>query len=379
MIMLAAFLAASNITTAGDTLRIQSVQTTNLCSGDKTFLLTASIGEVFYSDSLMYFDITLKYDTSVLRPTQGFPQGTLAGQLGSGEFNPAFDFRTRGEIGVSVYSISTHAKGNIPLVAIGGDFIGDCHDHDSITVPFPIDFNEEFKRKVTVNVSDIFNAVAIPVNRADLGASITQDAIHIAAPDSTESFLIETTTSGLERTPVVLTLVMQPTTGISIDTVLLVGATVDSLIRASADTIKVYFVAPSGPLQTKVAISTTHERDDDSTMIVAYVDSREDCGCIKPIKTDSIKVTTHKTTVSQSDVDEDSVTIDTMDDAIVVQGVHGQPGFLTVFSLDGAVINRVVFDEGLSRIQIPIHDLPHGVYIITVTCGRLTLTNKLLK
>ncbi len=385
MIMLAAFMAASSITKAGDTLRIESVRTVNLCSNDKTFLLTASIGEVFFSDSLMYFDITLRYDTSVIRPTQGFPQGTLAGQLEFGEYNPAYNFRTPGEIKVSAFSISTHAKGNIPLIAIGGNFVGDCHDSDSITVPtigmfYALDFNKEFKRKVTVDVSEIFAAVAIPVIKPSIGATIDTEAVHIESPDSTASFTIDLTTPELKNTRAALTVTKVPTNGISIDTVILVGATADSMKRIGIDTVKVYYVAPSGPLQAQVVLSASHERNNDSTTFTASVQSLEDCGCITPAKTDSVRVVTHKKTVSAlSDVDEDSVTIRMMEDAIVVQGVHGQPGFLTVYALDGAIVYRVAFNEGTNRIQVPIHDLPHGVYFVKTTSGGLTLTKKLLK
>lgn len=380
MIMLAVFTAASTITIAGDTLRIRSVRTPNLCSNDTTVLLTASIGEVFFSDSLMYFDITLRYDTSVFRPTQGFPQGTLAGQLDFGKDNPAYNFRTPGEIRVSAFSISTNAKGNIPLIAIGGVFVGNCHDRDSITVPYAVDFNEEFKRKVTVHVSEIFEAVAIPVSRPDLGATIETDSVRIDAPDSTARINLTVTTSGLPGIPSVLTIAKTQTNGISIDSVLLLGVNPDSVLRFGPDTVVVYYVAPSSPLQAQVVVSALHTREDDSTMLTATVETFEDCGCIKPTKKDSVEIVTHKTTVSAlSDVDEDSVTILMMEDAIVVQGVHGQPGFLTVFALDGTIVIRTAFDESKNRLQIPIHDLPHGAYYVAATCGGLTLTKKLLK
>lgn len=379
MIMLAVFMAASAITKAGDTLRIESVRTVNLCSDDKTFLLTASIGEVFFSDSLMYFDITLRYDTSVIRPTQGFPQGTLAGQLDFGADNPAYNFRTPGEIRVSAFSISTHAKGNIPLIAIGGNFVGDCHESDSLTVPYALDFNEEFKRKVTVHVSEIFSAVAIPVVKQTVGATIDIDAVRMESPDSLASFTADITTPELKGTRAALTIAKTPTNGIVIDTVFLVGATTDSLVRIGGDTVKVYYTAPSGPLTAQVSVRATHERENDSATFKASVQSFEDCGCITPAKTDSIKVVTHKETVSAlSDVDEDSVTILMMEETIEVQGVHGQPGFLTVFALDGVIVYRIAF-EGANRINLPIHDLPHGVYFVAATCGGLTLTKKLLK
>lgn len=382
--MLAVFVTASTITTAGDTLRIESLRTANLCSDDATFLLTGSIGEVFFSDSLMYFDITLRYDTSVLRPTQGFPQGTLAGQLDFGAYNPAYDFRTRGEIGISAYSISTPAKGNIPLFAIGGDFIGDCSDSDSITVPYPIDlihFNEEYKRTVTLYVSEIFEAVSIPRDRPDLGASFNTDSVTIESPDTTVQVQAELTTSSLERTPIILTLTKSPTNGITIDSLVLAGLVPDSVIRYGADTVKAYFTAPdNSPLRADIALSTSHAITDDSTTLRLVLEANEKCGCIRPTKTDSMKVRTHKTPVSAlSDVDEDPVTIQLMEDAIEVQGVHGQPGFLTVYGLDGAIVHRTMFNEGSNTTRIPIHDLSHGAYYVTATCGGLTLTKKLLK
>jgi len=373
-------MAASYITKAGDTLRIRSVRTPNLCSDDKTFLLTASIGEVFFSDSLMYFDIALKYDTSVIRPTQGFPQGTLASQLDFGEDNPAYNFRTPGEIRVSAFSISSHAKGNFPLIAIGGVFVGDCQDHDSITVPFALDFNEEFKRKVTVHISETFKAVAIPVVSPDIGPAFAVDTVLINAPDSLINLTVDIPSLELANTPVALTVAKLPTSGISIDTVLFSGTTTDSIVRKGDDTVIVYYVAPLGLPQAQVVVSASHERDNDSTMFTVSVQSLAVCGCIVPTKKDSVKVVTRKQTVSSlSDVDEGPVTIKTMDETIEVQGVHGQPGFLTVYALNGPIVNRTAFDGSTNRVRVPIHDLPTGVYYVVATYGGLTQTNKLLK
>lgn len=381
--MLAVFMAASSITVAGDTLRIQSRRTVDLCSNDSTFLLTGSIGEVFFSDSLMYFDITLKYDTSVLRPTQGFPQGTLAGQLDFGEDNPAYDLRTRGEIGISAFSISTNAKGNLPLFAIGGYFVGSCHDRDSIRVPYPadyIDFNEEFKRKVTLYTSEIFEAVANPISHPDLGPSFTDHSLQIEYPDSTAQMSVTVNSAGLNGAPVVLTLTNSSTNGIAIDSIAMAAITPDSIVRIDDRTLKIYYVASANAADPVVFVSTRHRNEYDTTTVTASLESHEDCGCIRPTKQDSIKIFTHKQTVSMiSDVDEGSATLLMMDDVIEVQGVHGQPGFLTVFALDGAIVYRAVFVESETHVRIPIHDLPHGAYFVAATWGGLTLTNKLLK
>ncbi len=130
MFLLAALAAASNIATATDTLTIRSYRVINTCSSEKRWLIDAYIGEVYSSDSLQSFDITIGYDTSLIRPTDGLSQGTLSSQMIFSDVSPFFNFRIPGELRVGAFTVNRNVKGNEPLFAVAGDFLGACDDDE---------------------------------------------------------------------------------------------------------------------------------------------------------------------------------------------------------------------------------------------------------
>ena len=88
-----------------------------LAQDEQRFLITASIGEVYASDSLQSFDITIGYDTSRFRPTDGLSIGTLSEQMKFGDISPFFNFRVPGEMRVGAFTITRNVAGDKPLFA----------------------------------------------------------------------------------------------------------------------------------------------------------------------------------------------------------------------------------------------------------------------
>lgn len=368
MLLLAVLTAASNITAASDTLRVRSYRIINTCSNEQRWLIDAYMGEVFASDSLQSFDITIGYDTSLVTPTDGLTSGTLSAQMPFGEFSPFFNFRIPGEMRVGAFSIDRNAKGDQPLFAIAGNFKGSCPDAALFTLPWEATFNEEFKSKVSVFITDTVFSKAVPVLHDTIGIYVDQIADTIPGKDSTRTIRLVRKNSALLKDisikstlslahPDLFKFVANSTTG------------ADTVIYSTDSTI-ISFSGLASSLSDTLTVTLRSQTSsaDTSDWFFTKVESLDTCGCVDPRGSDTVLVhSTQKPIVSVTTAFHESTGIKTSitDKEVEIQFLHGQPGSVQIYSTIGEKISSVTSRQEVVRLST--EQFSKGQYFLVVT------------
>jgi len=366
-------IVTSSITKADDTLKVRSIRLVDVCSQERTFVVTASVGEIFSSDSLLSFDITINYDTAVLRPTTGLPSGTMAELMKYGDFSPYYNFQVPGEMRVGAFTISTPARGNRPLFAVGGTFRGNCPDTGRLGIFFTPEFNPEFKKRVTVYDVEYVHTTATPVTRNDVGLMWQQKNAAISFPDTDLEHELLVKTTGLRGDTLELTLDAQRE-DVIIDTVLKAednGANIFSESRNESGQYTVVFATVDTAARFTVRTRSTYRRDSTVSSIWGHLTTKNACSCIRPGRVDTTTVTAIRkdtSTTSQSDIQEGSVKLRKINEVIELQGVLGSSATIEVFGIEGNLIQRHHFMPG-SNPAVSLTNFPTGVYLIVGRSG----------
>jgi hypothetical protein len=368
MLLLAVLTAASNITAASDTLIVRSYRIINTCSNEQRWLIDAYMGEVFASDSLQSFDITIGYDTSLITPTDGLSSGTLSAQMPFGEFSPFFNFRIPGEMRVGAFTIDRNARGDLPLFAIAGNFKGTCPDRTFFTLPWEATFNEEFRSKVTVFLTDTVYSKAVAVMNDSIGIYIDQVIDTIPGKDSTRTIQFVRMNSSLLND-----LRVRSTVRLGLPDVFKITAvsnTGSDLIEFNTDSTTISFDGSASSLTDTFSVtvrSLTNSRDT-SDMIVTSVDVLDTCGCIDPNGTDTVSVYSSEkpvTSVAAAFHESTGITTSITDNEVEIQFLHGQPGTVQIYSTIGEKISSVTSQQDVVRLST--EQFSKGQYFLVVT------------
>ena len=376
--MLAVVLAASNITAASDTLRITSTRVINTCSGEQRWLILCSIGEVYASDSLMSFDITIGFDTALFRPTDGLWLGTLADKMRFSDISPFLNLRVPGEMRVGAFTINTPVKGNEPLFAVAGDFKGTCSDSDTLSFPYYPEFNSEFKVVTRHLVTDTIIGVAIPSQRNDQGSTFDKDTITLQGKDSVASIPISIRTNELAGAKTEIEIQLESPLPAKMDSITFSnGAVIDS-IKLSNDgrQATVYRTADTASIINGTVYLSSVTDDTLSTHIITDVTAVGTCLCITPSMKDTAVVENIKQPVVsvEQDLHEGSgIRIALERGIIIIQNHHGLPGEANLVDVLGRTVRTAALQSGNST-QLSLENLPSGIYyMVVVTGGDLTV------
>lgn len=360
-------MAVSNLSAASDTLTLTSHRIVNACSGEQRWLISASIGEVFDGDSLMSFDITIGFDTSKLRPTDGLFTGTLAEQMKFADISPAANFRVPGEMRVSGFTITRNVKGALPLFAVTGDFKQACNIIDSLTLPWQPEYNEEFKVATKVFVSSDVKRVTLPKADVTQGVFTGTELIEFTVGDSIKRV---STTLGLEKSGGKKVKAVYHLRDSTCARIVNFHSTVQvdsSLISPDSTQLELHFVA-SGRIDTvdiemhaevKEAVET-----DTLTGAVYVLDS---CSCSTPTAASQTNIIVNNKPVSvKMDLNEDPlIRIRFLPESITIESVHGDPQQVRVFDMFGRIAAESVMNTQTSM-ELPTQTLSPGVYILQV-------------
>lgn len=367
MLVLAVFTAASTIALSLDTLKVRSYRVINTCSNEQRFLIDAYLGEIFASDSLQSFDITIGYDTSLIRPTDGLSMGTLSSQMTFSDVSPFFNFRIPGEMRVGAFTIDRNVRGDLPFFAIAGDFKGDCNDSTWFDFPWEATFNGEFKRTVAAYWTDavIATATAIPDSRYGLFATGEPDTI--PAEDSTRAIdLVRSLPLQLRGSQTITKVELEPDSQVVFDTVYV--AQVDSIIiDATRTSVKIY---DNGKVEndSMTAIVRSRSKEREVTVRAAtQVENFAECGCIVPTGKDTVMITainTPNVSVYMDSHESTGITIRVKDSGIEIQFLHGQPSSVQMFSIHGERLTQLTSNG--EYMWVATDQLPKGSYILTV-------------
>lgn len=381
MIVLAVILAVSTVR-AQDTLKIESLRTVDVCSDSRRWLLAASIGSIRFADSLESFDITIGYDREVLRPTDVLKEGTLSGQMSNG---PTMNLIVPGEVRIFGFNVARSVAGNIPLVAVSGDFVGSCEANGGLTVPYPPDFNSEFKRKYTVNVVDQVKAVAVAKVENLYGCTYDRDTLFLTSNEETNTVQVSagiSAKSGTER-------VVELRSASAVDPLMLevVSSTVnephriDSMV-ATERGVSLFVTSGPGKEKVPMVISSTIRRSkkdyEGVQKIEAALRETDNCVCVKPGLKDTLVVKISPVVSVRSSVDDPTCTVNVTSDRITGKCDHQKMKSLDVFDLYGRnILMAAEFER--PEVEVSTADLPSGFYLVRLSCGKSQTTKSIVK
>lgn len=367
MLMLAVFTAASNIALSLDTLKVRSYRVINTCSNEQRFLIDTYLGEIYASDSLQSFDITIGYDTSLIRPTDGLSMGTLSSQMTFSDVSPFFNFRIPGEMRVGAFTIDRNVRGNLPFFAIAGEFRGSCFDSTWFDFPWEATFNGEFKRSVSVYWTDTVTAVATAVLDSNHGLFVSGEPDTISGYDSTGMINFERSLPTQLRGTTTVTIIDLEPEGLAIFDTVQVQAADSIIIDASRTSIKIYDKGQAeNDTMTAVLRSQTKEREV-IIKAVTRVESESECACIVPTGKDTVTITAINSpdvSVYMDSHESTGITIKVKNSSIEIQFLHGQPSSVQMFTLTGERLFELS-SKG-ENMWVATDQLPKGSYILSV-------------
>lgn len=373
-ITLAVLVAASGVT-AQDTLLLRTFRTVDVCSSEQRWLIAPYLGNVRSSDSLASFDITIGFDTAVVRPTDVLTENTLSFMA---DYPAQMSLVVPGEMRVAGFNITRSMVGDKPLFAVVGNYNGGCGGSIGFSFPWPPTFNEEFKKKITVLSSERVAIVASPKRDDQLGMRFTADSVAIDGKDSLA--VVSSTVTFGSRRPRSGTIVLMLGDGESarIDSTVIEGARVLDL-RKTARTVHadVEFADGQVPRVSVVLRNTTTAANAVNTL-QALLEVTDSCSCVRSGLLDTVAVVLTNPIVSVSSPVNDS------NEKLVVTSTtascycyHGQTNEINVFSVAGERIVGQRTHE--TENSMSIDNLPSGTYIIVGSCGSRKFVNLNLK
>lgn len=371
IILLAVFTAASRWTSAAvadDTLNIRSLRSIDVCGSEKSALIVIDLGEIYFSDSLMSFDITLSYDTTYLIPGTVLSSGTLSQQL-SWMDGPFLNAAVPGELRVFGASIMTPAKGSIPLVALTADakrLI--CGVTTPIGLSYPADFNPEFKRSFTLWNGDSIRFVARQTTDAKTGFTSAFDTVVIGGKDSTERVPFTVTTNGRDNEALTARIELDGDSGVIVG-----GATLGGKpMNVAQDKLSAFLTLGSTDTLFTGELVLRQETTDSTTVTVTGTVEATACACTVPARRQVVTVVTTNsisTSVVEADIDDDPE-ITLINGMINLQGGHEYPMELKVYDLYGRLVATTFMERG--SMTCHVQELPPGPVFIVMTVGGRT-------
>jgi len=371
-----AVLAAASGVTAQDTLLIRSYRTVDVCSSERRWLIAPYLGNIRSTDSLASFDITIGFDTTLVRPTDVLTENTLSFMA---DYPAQMTLVVPGEMRVAGFNITRNMIGDKPMFAVVGNYRGSCNDDLRFTFPWPPTFNEEFKKKMTVLLSEKVTVVATPKNDNQLGVLLEPDSIEIDGKDSTSEVVSTVSFGSSSANRATLTWWLGDSLSARIDRVSLTGVTVDSM-NVSGSSVRAHVEFQSGQQPTaSIVLQNVTTEVEARASLRSRMEVTDSCACVRSTRSDTMEIKLTNPIVSvSSPVDDSNERIDVNTTSVSCHCDHGQTNEIAVFTITG---ERVAMQRGLpgSVNRMSIENLPSGPYIIVGTCGDKRLVNLNLK
>lgn len=371
--LLVALSATSSLTAASDTLRILSYRKIDMCSGERSWLISFSIGEVFASDSLQSFDITVGFDTSKITPTDLLISGTLADQMRFGDLSPFMTTVVPGELRVGGFTVTRNVRGDLPLVAVSGSYKGGCGDVDTFSLAYNPNsgFNAEFKGEITTFMSDSIVAISVPREDESQGPSFNEDTLLIKGKDSIGLSTVIIHQTDMLGSSMIDSINIIDDELFEIDSIW--ADEIDSVhVSASGQTAQVFHSESSqNTITYTVRFRALTDERDTATSVRIKTAVTSTCGCVTPTRTGELYLRSQHTTTSivQRDVHESTdLLITQFSEALELQCSHGQPWKVMVVDLMGRQMALTTVYPGITS-RLALSPLPTGTYIVYASNG----------
>lgn len=354
---------------AQDTLRIQSLRSVDACANTKRWLLAVSLGKIRFADSLESFDITIGFNNRQLRPTDVLKEGTLSAQMSNG---PTMNTVVPGEMRIFGFNVARSVSGDVPLVAVAGDFIGECRDNGAISLPYPPDFNGEFKKRFTVQVVDSISVFITKKADVTKGCRFVSDSLTFLDNDKSRTSSVSVVDNGSDRIKAgfIELKFIGNHAGMSIGDIRGQNCTVDSVVSNNSGVI-VYFgnVMAESPLpQIGFQCLRKDLSVNGSFKLESRLSTTDECSCTIPSLLDTLTLVVEKPTVGVSSYDDDSCTIEIKDDLIIGKCLHHGMKELELFDICGTIVQTNSDHDGKWMIASTMI-LSRGLYFVTMSCA----------
>lgn len=354
---------------AQDTLRINSLKVVDVCSGEKSWLISLSLGTINFSDSLESFDISIGYDRSIIRPSAALKEGTLSAQMTNG---PILNVVVPNEMRIYGFNIARSVAGSLPLFAVSGDYLGECNSIGQLTLPIEPDFNGEFKRKFTVRRLDSVTAINVRKNSTFSGCEFDKEEAVISELEASTSVAMKLKNLSRETNAkyrLALSFERQSdSTLVVFDSIFAVGCTIEDIEIASTGAgVTISSLTRDEPEIVAVVKRRSMEASGRVNVSASVID-RTPCGCVQPALNDTVLITIDRPNVNVStSTDEDACTISLRSNE--VHGMCGHSGMkkLILRDLLGQTVQQIETDN--YPVVMSTSNLSSGMYFVALSCN----------
>lgn len=386
LILLAMVTMASRAASASledGTLTVTSMRPINRCGGPQTALIVVSIGAIDSRDSLLFFDITLSYDTSVFRPQSVLTQGTLASQMDFAG-GAALNLLVPGEARIYAGSLLRPAAGNLPLYAFTGPVIlpQACGTFMPFRMEYEPEFNSEFKKLYPNRVLSGIQFVTVPRQVATQGVQIDADSVIVADKDSVSTVVV--TVHPEEMVGDTVTVLSEIDDGSVANFTDQMEVTPQDLrytvVERTSDRTMIRFVSTGTPVTFTQHV---HGRLAERITSVRVSATADTCSCTTPllrdtavIRVDRVIQTTVGSAVTDSGTDERDGTMIVAGRTVHIHGSHEYPRTVLIVDMLGRTLLRQTCRTGETTIDLD--GLPRGPVMIIMTGRSVVRTNVML-
>lgn len=362
-------------------VKLNSIYSIDACGKSKEVLITLEIGEIAKADSLFGFNFGLKFDSSKVKFTSLITQSTLS------EF-----FDTKGS---SVYSEDSlfagyaanlnfalpPGSGNLPLVAVLGEWKTDCPDSTQIWIEY-IDFTEEFKKHVLKG--DALTITSKVKDKADrvLGLSFEKDSMKLIDKDSDECLLKINTIDKAKLTEFKIDLINGINNNINC-TAENDNANGFEIVSTEniGDTLRLKVISVLDKNYGEIKLKFAKKLQDTANFAIkAFAYDVNNCACITRFEMDSILVLSNKKQDDTSSaVYEDKNARFVYDNSTKSIILESEYGIYNVSMYDVNGIETIKYYENLRKAAIlNLADIPNGVYAVRAELGSGKIIKKIL-
>jgi hypothetical protein len=315
----------------------------------------------------MSFDITIGFDTTLLRPTDGLTTNTLAEQMKFADISPSFNFVVPGEMRASAFTITRNVKGNLPLFAIAGDFKGACGDVDSLTLPWPAEYNGEFKNWTKVFKSAKVVSIASAKQDTTQGVNHKQDEVVFTTDDSTRQVEALVDVSKAKGGVAKLTFRMINKSVSQIESYNTAASVLEEQYNTDSTMLNLTIRTSKTVEVFNLTLATEKTGTTAVDTLLSSVEIPDTCECIIPAAQGSTRLVLDRPVVSTSQgfIEGPAIQIRHRADQIQLQILHGNPTQVVVSDLFGKVFAALPIGDH-QWLDIPTAELAHGVYLLQV-------------
>ena len=213
-------------------VRLYPAGEVNVCASPRECVLVVDIGAVAASDSLLGYNLAIRYNPQKLLFHTMLTVGTLS------EAMPNRDFSARyGELRAYAFTLTQPVWGQKPLVAFLGEFRPECPDTAEVQLLWA-EFNEEFERRqaVSVDTMPVYVRAAIAQHPKRELRTELQDRVHeLTAPDTLLPLRATVRVPAAVRLQRVQTVIQGIPAWCTIEHSELVGGTLEGTVSDSAE------------------------------------------------------------------------------------------------------------------------------------------------